>query len=82
MRLAEGTADLELFADGEGFLRTHNLEFPDAAALASLQGDEVGDEAEIGIELTIDELGEFFLCVFHRPAIEVGGLLIEVGEHL
>jgi len=47
MALAEGATDLEFLADGEGLFRTHNLEFPDAAALAPFEGDEVGDEAEV-----------------------------------
>ena len=55
MRLAEGTTDLKFFADGEGLLRTHNLEFPDAPAFASFDGNEVSDKAEVIFQLAIDE---------------------------
>ena len=82
MGLAEGATDLEFLTDGEGALRAHNLEFPDAPALASLQRDEVLDVAEIDVELAADELGELLLRVFHRPTVEVGRLLIEIVEHL
>ena len=53
--LAKSTTDLEFLADGEGFLRTYNLEFPDTSALASFEGNEVGDKAEIVLQLAIDE---------------------------
>ena len=59
--LAQGTANLEFLADGERLLRTHYLEFPDAAALASLQRDEVGDQAEVVFQFAVDEFGEFCL---------------------
>ena len=36
MRLAEGTTDFKFLADGECLLSTHNLEAPDATALASI----------------------------------------------
>ena len=36
MALAEGTTDFEFLTDGEGLLRTHNLQLPDASALAAL----------------------------------------------
>ena len=56
MALTESTANLEFLANGEGFLCTHNLQFPDAATLASLQGNEVGDGAEVVLQLFADEI--------------------------
>ena len=80
--LAEGATNLEFLADGECLLRTHNLQFPDASALASLQGDELGNGAEIVLYLLADEIGNLIRSVFYRPAIEVVSLLIVVVEHL
>ena len=58
---AEGATDLEFLADGERLLGAHNLEAPDASALAPIQGDEIKDLAKVGIQLARDELGEFGL---------------------
>ena len=55
MALAERTAYLEFFANGEGLLRAYYLEFPDAPALATLQWDEVGDSAKVILEFFVDE---------------------------
>ena len=82
MSLAQGSANLEFLADGEGLLGSHNLELPDATTLASLQGDEVGNGTEIGIELGVDERGKFVGGVIDRPAIEVVGFLVVVVQHL
>ena len=43
MGLAQGAANLKFLTNGKGLLRTHNLQFPDTAALATLHGDEVGN---------------------------------------
>ena len=82
MGFAQGSANLEFLADGEGLLGSHNLELPDATTLASLQGDEVGNGTEIGIELGVDERGKFVGGVIDRPAIEVVGFLVVVVQHL
>ena len=55
MGLAEGTTDLEFLADGERLLGAHNLQFPDAPALATLQGDEFLDDAEVVFQFAVDE---------------------------
>ena len=81
MGLAEGATDLEFLADGERLLRAHDLQLPDAAALAPLQGDEVQDLTEVLLQLAADEFGELLLGVFHRPTVEVGRLLVVVVEH-
>ena len=82
MALAEGTADLELLADGERLLRANDLQTPDAAALATVEGDDILDLAEVDVQLAGDELGEGLTGVGHRPTVEVGGLLVVVVEHL
>ena len=82
MALAERTTNLQFLADGEGLLRTHNLQLPDAPALASLQGNEVGDDAEVVLQLGIDEVGNLLRSVLHGPAVEIVGLQVIVVEHL
>ncbi len=82
MALAECTADFELLTDDEGLFRTHDFQFPDATALATLQRDEVGDTAEVVLEFFVDEIGNLIHCVFYRPAIEIVGFLVVIVEHL
>ena len=55
--LAEGSTDFQFLADGERLLGTNNLQFPDTTALATLQGNEVGNSSEVVLELFIDETG-------------------------
>ena len=80
--LAEGTADLEFLADGEGLFRADNLQFPDTSAFASLERDKILYLSKIFLQLAADKFRELCLGVFYSPAIEVGRLLIEVVEHL
>ena len=82
MALAEGATDFEFLADGEGLLRTYNLEFPDTAALTTLQRNEVDDFAKIILQLAIDELGELLAGVGDFPTVEIDGFLIVIVEHL
>ena len=82
MGLAERAAYLEFLANSKGALGTHDAQFPDAAALAALQRFEVGDVAKVHLQLTADQLRQFLLRVLHRPAVEVGRLLVVVVEHL
>ena len=49
MALAQGTADFQLLTDGEGLFGTNNLEFPDTVALATLNGDEVGNGTKVDL---------------------------------
>ena len=51
--LTEGTADFEFLTDGEGLFCTHDLQFPDATALATLQRDEVSDTSEVVLEFFV-----------------------------
>ena len=82
MALAQGATYLKFLTDGEGFLATYDLEFPDASALAALHGDEVENLAEINLEFAIDELGDFGLGITYFPTVEVGCLLVEVVKYL
>ena len=80
--MSPSSTDLEFLADGKGLLAAHDLQLPDAAALAAGYRDEVDDLAEVILQLAVHELREFGLRIFHLPAIEVGCLLIKVVEHL
>ena len=82
MALAERAANLQFLADGERLLGAHNLQLPDAAALATLQGDEVSNGAQVVLQLLVDECRQLLGGVFHPPAVELGGLLVVVVEHL
>ena len=82
MALAEGTADFEFLTNGEGLLCTHDFQFPNATALATLQRDEVGDTAEVILEFFVDEFGNLIHRVFYCPAIEIVGFLVVIVEHL
>ena len=82
MALAQGTADFQLLTDGEGLFGTNNLEFPDTVALATLNGDEVGNGTKVDLEFAVYQLRQFLLGVAYRPTIEIGGFLIEIVEYL
>ena len=82
MALAESATDFEFLADGEGLLRTYNLEFPDTATLATLQRNKVDNVAKVVLQLAIDELGELLAGVGHFPTVEIDGFLIVIIEHL
>ena len=81
--VAEGAADLQLLADGEGAFATHNLQLDNALSRSALYGDEVEDVAQV-VHLQVG--ADVALCLGlrerHSPAVEVGGLLIIVVEHL
>ena len=82
MALAEGAADFQLFTDDERLLGAYYLQAPDASALATIQGDEINDGAEVILQFLTDEIGNLVHCIFHCPAIEVIRFLIIVVEHL
>ena len=83
MAVAEGAADLQLLADGEGTAAAHNLQLDDALSRAALDGDEVEDVAQVvHLQVGADVALCLGLCERHRPAVEIGGLLIVVVEHL
>ena len=82
MRFTQGTTDLQLLANGEGLLGTHNLQLPDSATLTTLQRYQIRDGAEVILQFAVDELRELLLSIFHRPAIEIRCLLIEIVQHL
>ena len=82
MGLAERAAYLQFLSDDECLAGTLDAEFADASASATLQRFERHNLTEILLLLCADELGQFLLAVFHLPAVEIGGLLIIVVEHL
>ena len=53
MALAERTSDFEFLTNDEGLLGAYYLQFPDTAALASFQGNEVGDTSEVVLQLLL-----------------------------
>ena len=82
MALAQGTTDFQLLTDSKGFLGADNLQFPDAATLATFNRNQVGNGTKVDFELAVYQLRQFLLGVAYRPTIEIGGLLIEIVKYL
>ena len=80
--LAKCTSNFQFLTDGKGFLRTHNLQFPDTSALTSLQRNQVDNIAEVLLQFLIDNACQFLTGILHCPFIEVIGLHVIVVKHL
>ena len=76
------TSDFQFFADGECQLLAHYLQFDDSARLASFDGTQCDDSAEVHAHFGAYQLRQFSLGVFNFPSVEVGGFLVVVVEYL
>ena len=76
------TAYLKFLADGVGALCAHELQLPDATALAALHGDEVLNGTQVDAELALQPLANLLRADGLRPLVEVDGFLVVVVEHL
>ena len=82
MGIAQCTTDLEFLTDGESTFLTHDLQFPDTSALASLLWNQIEDFTERHLQAPLNNMTQFFFCVTNRPPIEISRLLIIVVQHL
>ena len=53
MALAQGATDFQLLTDSKGFLGADNLQFPDAATLATFNRNQIGNGAKVNLELAL-----------------------------
>ena len=82
MTVTQRAADFEFLTDGEGFLRTDNLELTDSSTRSPFYGFHIKDRTQVHLQSVSNELLQFLLSKGYLPAIEVYRFLVVIVQHL
>ena len=82
MRRAEPAPDFQFLPDHDGPPRPNDPKPHNASRGTALQRFEPVDVAKVYAGPLVQQRGEFLLRIGHRPAVEVGRLLVEGRENL